>query len=271
MFGKITIGLMLILIVSLMSSYSSWAELNIERLSKTEIKHVQDILQKLLPLIQERQKKENLATLAFSELYAPLSKDDQNFLKQFQGLDAKVLGVKIPFREIATGKEDLVVIRDQQIRSKDPKTGEFKKKWLTPQFLPKNVYEHYKAIMKTLKKDLGKQLYVDSGYRSSAYQLYLLVFYLQNHDYSIHETVKFVALPGYSEHGSPSHQAIDFINENGIDGENNPAEFEALEEYEWLLKNAKKFDFVLSYPKNAPNAITFEPWHWRFEPNPKKN
>ena len=39
---------------------------------------------------------------------------------------------------------------------------------------------------------------------------------LKNHSYSIRETAKFVALPGYSEHGDPNHQAIDFINENGV-------------------------------------------------------
>ena len=74
-----------------------------------------------------------------------------------------------------------------------------------------------------------------------------------------------MALPGYSEHGSVKHQALDFINTDGINGEDNPEEFEALEENRWLLKNAKKFGFVLSYPKNDKSGITWEPWHWRYE------
>ncbi len=84
--------------------------------------------------------------------------------------------------------------------------------------------------------------------------------------YSIRETVKYVALPGFSEHGAPSHQALDFINPDGINGEDNPAEFEALPEYAWLVKNAKRFGFTLSYPKAAAGTgITYEPWHWRWE------
>jgi len=95
--------------------------------------------------------------------------------------------------------------------------------------------------------------------------LYLLVYYLQNHDYSIRETTKFVALPGYSEHGAPKFQAVDFINADGINGENNPQEFEDLPEYRWLVKNARRFGFVLSYPKKSGTGITYEPWHWRYE------
>jgi D-alanyl-D-alanine carboxypeptidase len=95
--------------------------------------------------------------------------------------------------------------------------------------------------------------------------LYLFVFYLSNHAYSIRETVKYVALPGYSEHGCPRRQALDFINEEGINGDGCPEQFEALAENAWLLKNAHKFNFVLSYPKDAKEGITYEPWHWRIE------
>jgi D-alanyl-D-alanine carboxypeptidase len=106
---------------------------------------------------------------------------------------------------------------------------------------------------------------VESAYRSSAYQLYLFVYYLSNHDYSIRETAKWVALPGYSEHGDPEHLALDFINANGINGEYNTPEFEALPEYQWLLQNAASFGFSLSYPKTQNTGITYEPWHWRYD------
>ena len=116
-----------------------------------------------------------------------------------------------------------------------------------------------------MEKDLSKRLYIESGYRSSAYQLYLFIYYLQNHKYSIRETVKFVALPGFSEHGSVKHQAIDFISVDGVNGEEDAKLFEALEEYRWLLANAGKYGFLLSYPRNNPTGISFEPWHWHFE------
>ena len=234
------------------------AELNLKRLCDEDIKRVENLITKLTPLIKERDTKENLATLTFPELYAPLNKEEQEFLKSFQNLKAKKVGVKIPYRGMATGKEDLAVIKGQKVKMKGEPTQ------LPPQFLPRDVYEKYLKMMEAMEKDLGKHLYIESGYRSSAYQLYLFIFYLKNHGFSIRETAKYVTLPGFSEHGAPKHQAIDFINAQGISGETNPKEFENLVEYEWLLKNGGKFGFVLSYPKGAP-GITFEPWHWRYE------
>jgi hypothetical protein len=35
------------------------------------------------------------------------------------------------------------------------------------------------------------------------------------------------------------------------------------EEYKWLLDNAHKYGFILSYPKDDTYYI-FEPWHWRY-------
>ncbi len=238
------------------------AALNLDRLSEKDIKKVESLLVKLTPLIQKREQEKNLATLTFDELYRPLTKRERSFLKNFRNLDAKKLNVRIPFQGIATGKEDLVLIRGQMV-GVPGKPGETR--ILAPQFLPPEVYAKYKVMMEAMQKDLGRKLYIESGYRSSAYQLYLFVFYLKNHDYSIRETVKFVALPGYSEHGSVKHQALDFINEDGINGEDNPLEFEVLPEYEWLLKNAGRFGFVLSYPKNSQSGITYEPWHWRYQ------
>ena len=41
------------------------------------------------------------------------------------------------------------------------------------------------------------------------------------------------------------------------------AGFDDTETYNWLLQNAHKFGFTLSYPKNNGYYI-YEPWHWRF-------
>ncbi len=256
-FYIVVVASVMLMLVSLTTEASEL--FNFDHLPDRDIQQVRNLLKKLEPLIQEREKKKNLSTLTFPELYAPLDQDEKKFLKKFQALKGKKLNVKIPFREIATGQEKLVTITGQKVKIKN------EEKELPPQFLPEEVSLHYNDMMSAMKKDIGKRLYVESGYRSSAYQLYLFIFYLQNHAYSIRETVKFVALPGYSEHGSPNHQAIDFINEEGINGEDHPEEFEILEEYRWLNANAARFGFVLSYPKNAPNGITFEPWHWRYE------
>ncbi len=243
------------------------AALDLDKLSDADIKQVKNLVKKLEPFIQSRDKTKDLAKLTFDELYTPLNNEEKSFLKSFEALDAQALGVKIPYRGLATGKEDLVLIVGQKVKVRDHKKEKTKKdrRELAPQFLPRSVYAKYSLMASAMKKDLGKKLLVESGYRSSAYQLYLFVYYLQNHKYSIRETVKYVALPGYSEHGAPKHQAIDFINEDGINGEDNPSEFDVLPEFAWLEKHAAKFGFVLSYPKNGPVGITYEPWHWRCE------
>jgi D-alanyl-D-alanine carboxypeptidase len=76
-----------------------------------------------------------------------------------------------------------------------------------------------------------------------------------------------VALPGYSEHGYPPRQAIDFITADGISFGPEKV-FDETQEYGWLLKNAQKFGFYLSYPKNNKQEMAFEPWHWHYKARP---
>ncbi|HLP25741.1 MAG TPA: D-alanyl-D-alanine carboxypeptidase family protein, partial [Acidobacteriota bacterium] len=33
-------------------------------------------------------------------------------------------------------------------------------------------------------------------------------------------------------------------------------------EFRWLKRHAGEFGFTLSYPKNNPHQIGYEPWHW---------
>jgi LAS superfamily LD-carboxypeptidase LdcB len=214
------------------------------------------LLEKLAGLITERRQKSNLATLTFDELYAPLDDQEKAFLKRFQSIDPNLLELSIPYQGIPKEAPELVTIKGQKIKAAG-------KTWtIPPQFLPKDVYEAWQAMTAAMKKDLGKTLYVESGYRSAAYQLYLFISYLKNHQYSIRETARSSAWPGYSEHGWPQCQAIDFVNEAGIN-QDNPRLFEGLEEYRWLLKNAGQYGFELSYPKDSKMA--FEPWHWRYK------
>ena len=254
-----------LLIVSAMlcDAACAYGSLDVNRLSQQDIKTVENLLAKFAPLIKQRREKQNLATLTFDDLYARLNKNDKKFLLSFQSLNAKKIGINLPYRGIADGNEEFVIIKGQRVDVNG------KRVTLPPQFLTKKVYQSYVTMMDAMQKDIGKRLYAESCYRSSAYQLYLFLSYLKKHSYSIRETAKFVALPGYSEHGDPQHQAIDFINENGVN-QDRPKEFEKLPEYQWLLANAEKFGFVLSYPKNSKEGITFEPWHWRYAEQDKK-
>lgn len=233
-------------------------ELNVEKLTLEHIAEVKTLVAKLEPFIKIKDQDGALPYLTFKELETPLNAHEKKFLRQFRDLNAGEVGVRIPFQGFSHGEKDLVRLDGQKMRVKGTE------KELPPQFLSPQVYQSYKFMMRAMERDIGKQLLVESGYRSSAHQLYLFIFYLSNHDYSIRETVKWVALPGYSEHGNPEHLALDFINSEGINGEYNVSEFELLPEYRWLLANASRYGFVLSYPKDASVGITYEPWHWRY-------
>ena len=39
-------------------------------------------------------------------------------------------------------------------------------------------------------------------------------------------------------------------------------EFENSAAFEWLSRNAVEHGFHLSYPRDNPHGIAYEPWHW---------
>ncbi|MFH1857708.1 MAG: M15 family metallopeptidase, partial [Candidatus Omnitrophota bacterium] len=197
--------------------------------------------------------------LTFEELYRPLSEEQKRLLEAIRALDPKALEATAHSFGDTPSDFRFVALPAQEIRrSGIPVT-------LAKQFLPEEVALAYQEMMEAMKRDLGKVLYVESGYRAPAYQLYLFLRYLPKHGYSVRETNRFVALPGHSEHGAPQKQALDFISEEGVNGEDNPEEFEMLPEYQWLLQHAQAHGFVLSYPRQNPWGTTFEPWHWHYE------
>ncbi len=263
--------LLFFLLVSLFFVIPAYA-LDLDGLSTEDIQMTRQIISKLQPVIRERDSEESLATLTFKDLDAPLTKQEKKFLKQFRNLSRKETGIKIPWRGLSTGENDLIAIKGQRVKDKVRVRKEGKletvivDRTLPPQYLPLTAYQKYFEMMAAMEKDIGKRLYVDSGYRSSAFQLYLFVYYLRNHGFSVKETVRYVTLPGYSEHGDPGHQAIDFINRDGINGDPHVEEFECLPENLWLQEHAQDFGFVLSYPRDCPDGITYEPWHWRYDP-----
>lgn len=191
--------------------------------------------------------------ITFPEIYAGLGVEETRFLDRVRAVkpSSKEVEANVSFKRI-----DDQWVEKQGVRSK-----------INTQYLPENVYAAYLSMMEAMQRDLGKRLYVDSGYRSPAYQLYLFLFYTPEHHYSLKETNQWVAFPGHSEHGNPSIQAIDFINEKGINGDDDGQvveDFERLPEYEWLQKNAAGFGFRISYPRGNKTGTTFEPWHWSY-------
>jgi len=69
------------------------------------------------------------------------------------------------------------------------------------------------------------------------------------------------APPGYSEHHTG--YAIDIGD--GTKTETNLEEsFETTPAFRWLKANAARYSFELSFPRNNPQGVSYEPWHWRF-------
>jgi D-alanyl-D-alanine carboxypeptidase len=95
-----------------------------------------------------------------------------------------------------------------------------------------------------------------SGYRSHDYQLGIFERKLARGQ-TVEQILTVNAAPGYSEHHSGN--ALDI----GAPGEP-PAEesFEATSAFAWLREQAGNFGFVMSYPRDNPHGIVYEPWHW---------
>ncbi len=122
----------------------------------------------------------------------------------------------------------------------------------------------YNALikMRSAASSDGIKLVLLSGFRS--HELQRQIFYGRKADRNqiAIERAKVSAPPGYSEHSTG--YAIDlgdgFRRETDFE-----TSFEQTSAFKWLEQNAPRYHFVLSFPKNNPQKVSYEPWHWRFE------
>jgi hypothetical protein len=206
-----------------------------------------------------KQPPDKKAIIAYDSLIQELSFYQRAFVNNIFSIPPDELGFKGPFYSLSSpGK--LIKIQSVVIRE-GRETG--------VQYLPVHVYNDYIRMMKKMMNDLGRTLYVDSGYRSPGRQAYLFIYYLaKSSKFSLKENARWIAMPGYSEHGHPVNTAIDFCSEEGINGfsdDQTAEDFVKLPEYLWLVKNAADYNFYLSYPVNNKLGVAFEPWHWHWE------
>lgn len=110
--------------------------------------------------------------------------------------------------------------------------------------------------MKAAAAEEGVDLQVVSAYRSIDYQSGLIEKKLASGQ-SIHEILRVSAAPGYSEHHKG--RALD-ITTPGFE----PLEedFENSAAFAWLRASAAEFGFRMSFPRNNPHDLCYEPWHW---------
>ncbi|MFZ0828899.1 MAG: M15 family metallopeptidase [Verrucomicrobiia bacterium] len=103
-----------------------------------------------------------------------------------------------------------------------------------------------------------------SGFRTLAYQEILFSKAVAKYG-SEDAAVRWVGRPGHSEHHTGL--AVDLGEEESpaCDVE---APFEDTRAFRWLQTHAAQFGFELSYPRNNPRGVHYEPWHWRFVGSP---
>jgi LAS superfamily LD-carboxypeptidase LdcB len=73
--------------------------------------------------------------------------------------------------------------------------------------------------------------------------------------------IRWLAPPGFSEH--QTGWVIDLGDWNDAEADDNPL-FERTAAFHWLQKNAQKFYFELSFPRENWQGVGYEPWHWRY-------
>jgi len=126
-----------------------------------------------------------------------------------------------------------------------------------PQQLAPAALQGWRAMQAAAEAD-GETLHLISAYRGVDYQVGLIERKLARGQ-SIADILQVNAAPGYSEHHTGC--AIDIGT-----FECPPLEeiFEQTSAFGWLCRRAGTFGFTLSYPRDNPAAIAYEPWHWYF-------
>jgi D-alanyl-D-alanine carboxypeptidase len=115
--------------------------------------------------------------------------------------------------------------------------------------------------MRDEAKKNGIYLVFLSGYRSINLQKDIFYSLKSIRNQEAAERARVSAPPGYSEHSTGFAIDIGDAAQRETDFE---TDFENTDAFRWLMKNAAKFHFKLSFNKDN-KYIDYEPWHWRYE------
>jgi zinc D-Ala-D-Ala carboxypeptidase len=128
------------------------------------------------------------------------------------------------------------------------------------QSVRKHVLADLKA-MASAARAAGARLSVQSAYRSYATQKSTFDYWVRVHGWDV--AIKESARAGHSEHQLGT--TLDFRSYGG------PAPWDVTDwgttkAGKWMLANAWRYGFVLSYPKGKTEltCYTYEPWHYRY-------
>ena len=123
------------------------------------------------------------------------------------------------------------------------------------QRLTPGAAERWQAMVAAADQ-VGIQLLIVSGYRGFDYQAALIRTKIEA-GRTLAEILEVNAAPGFSEHHTG--QAVDIATPGS-----RPLteEFEDTDAFRWLESRAIEFGFSMTYPRDNPWGITYEPWHW---------
>jgi LAS superfamily LD-carboxypeptidase LdcB len=221
--------------------------------------HEQKIIAGMLPKFAElRIKDPHVRIVSLTALKRTFTTKELKFIKNFLLINPYLYCFRGEHYGLSQVPKDLVTIKKESA----PGSGKVVTRGV--HYLPKDVHSAYQGMNRVMLRDIGRRVFVESGYRSPAYQCILFIEYLVEDDFDITKTVKRIAFPGYSEHGAPHTQAIDFITEDREDNSTVNPIFEKTKEYRWLSAHAVEYGFALSYPRGNKLGVAFEPWHWHY-------
>lgn len=123
------------------------------------------------------------------------------------------------------------------------------------------------ALMRMIyaARDNGVWIVPVSGYRDVEKQRNLFQAQIRRKG-SEKEAAKSSAPPGYSEHHTG--YTID-LTDGRLVNRDITSDFASTDAYRWLVDNAHRFGFELSFPKNNSQDVNYEPWHWRYIGSPE--
>lgn len=200
------------------------------------------------------------ALVSFEELDQILNEQEKDLLQKLRSIDPKQFGIKSEYIDLKTIPTNIVAIEGQRT------FREGKEYVHSTQYLPAHIFNAYNQMKFAFELDQpGRKLLIESGYRSPAFQIITLIFWLKQHNYDLQRTMQQVAMPEYSQHCSSSQTALDIMTIEGIPTDEAPMEFKDTAEYHWLKTNAHTFGFIESYPENNQLGIQWEPWHWQYK------
>lgn len=219
--------------------------------SHLQKKAAQEIIATTLHKIETDQM---VSARSWQDLFADISLPAKQLARQITEIDPSEYGIKrSPVQP--DSPDNLVAISNQTYRTRD---GEHT---IPSRLATESSHYAFTAMNRKMYADIDRELVIQSGFRSPAYQLFVFLFQLQENSWNFPRTIKRVALPGNSEHATKEH-ALDLRAKEFL-GPHDSYEFKRTAEFRWLKENAEEFGFSMSYPKKNGTNTQFEPWHWR--------